>query len=264
MYHHPAHVQIQGKSRHLGAWKRDVPDHRDLKPKVTAARLPPQGSVKEFPNIPIRDQGEVGSCTGHGTTFAGNHLAYKLGKPVILSPLYLYYFTRVDYEHVDPTEDSGAQVRNAVKCFAQYGTPHESDWPYSPDTEKRFSVRPSRGAIKVAHTHQALKYVRLPDLKAVKQAIVSGYPVVGGFTCYESLQSDRTAKTGIVPNPKSRESTIGGHCVAFTAFDDSKKLVRFVNSWGTLWGDKGCGYLGYWYFEEGQADDFWIITSEMV
>lgn len=268
MYTHPAHVQIDGKNRHLAGWKHDLPDHRDLllkmskMPLVEAAKLPPAAKVEEY-GIKIRDQADIGSCTGHGTTYLANHLSHKKGKPFTLSPLYLYYFTRVGYEHVAPTDDSGAQVRSAVKCLAQYGTPVEDLWPYT-EHDSKFVVRPNMGAIKNAHKHMALKYVRVSDLQGIKQALVAGYPVVGGFTCYESLDSRQTAKTGYVARPTNNEAVIGGHCIAFTAYDDIKKQVRFVNSWSEAWGDHGYGYLDYWYFDAYQASDFWIITDEMI
>jgi C1A family cysteine protease len=270
MYHHPHHHHLHGKTIHLGGWKRDLPDHRDLMlspSSLKALPLPeslvPSHRTPEF-QIRVRDQESVGSCTAHGSNYLYTQLAARQNKGALeLSTLYTYYFTRVNYEHVDPTEDSGASVRNAIKCLAQFGSCHEDQWPYDPNPDERYSSRPNSGAIRSAHQHMVLRYLRVTSLTQLKQVMMQDYPVAGGFTCFESLDSPQVGKTGIVPFPGPSEAVIGGHCVAFVGFDDVKKLVRFRNSWGPSWGDKGDGCLPYSYFDSGLADDLWIVTAEM-
>jgi C1A family cysteine protease len=268
-YTHNQHVLIKGKFRHLGGWRRDLPDYRDQIADVCLKILftkpiPASASIPTY-NIPIMDQEDVGSCTAHGSTWAYTHLAYKKNSKhlLYLSRLYNYYMTRTGYEHVDPSDDSGCQVRNAIKCLAQYGSCLEHLWPYDPDPSQRFSIRPNRGAIKDAHKHMAIKYSRVIGLQGVKQAIVAGYPVVGGFTCYNTIDDDSVAKDGIIPVPHTNDYPVGGHCVSFIGYSDQTQQVEFVNSWGDYWGKQGHGFLPYWYFEKKQATDFWIITEEM-
>jgi C1A family cysteine protease len=111
----------------------------------------------------------------------------------------------------------------------------------------------------------ALRYAAVPaTVVGLKNTLVTTKrAVVFGFSCFESLQSDATSRTGIIPFPGPNEAQIGGHCVALRGYDSSSKLFRLRNSWGPSWGDKGDGYLPERYFEEHLAVDCWMLTAEM-
>ncbi len=47
----------------------------------------------------------------------------------------------------------------------------------------------------------------------MKSCLAEGYPFVFGFTVYESCESDRVAKTGIVNMPNPKERVVGRHAV---------------------------------------------------
>ena len=96
----------------------------------------------------------------------------------------------------------------------------------------------------------------------VKAAIAGGSPVVGGFLCYENLGAYSTWQDGIVLPPSG--ACTGGHAVCFTGYDDEKRLVQFINSWGSYWGDDGYGYLPYSYFEGGLVSDIWALSQESI
>jgi C1A family cysteine protease len=38
---------------------------------------------------------------------------------------------------------------------------------------------------------------------------------------------------------------VASHSVTLIGYDDSKQLLKFINSWGPGWGDKGFGYISY-------------------
>jgi C1A family cysteine protease len=266
MYHHPHHIHINGVNRHFGGWKKDLPDHRDrsfkLHDKNLVTPLPSKSIVPYTDVIKVLDQGNLGSCVAHGTLFCMGYLLLHLGKSYNqLSRLFTYYMTRVRYEFVDPSEDSGCQVRSAIKCLNALGSCKETLWPYD---ETTYMIKPNAGATKEASTHQLLAYSRIDGLAQLKAAIAKGFAVVGGFTCYESIDSAYTNSTGVISLPKNDETTVGGHCVAFIGYDDEKKLIRFRNSWSDNWGDHGDGYLPYDFITSGLADDLWIITAEEI
>ena len=59
---------------------------------------------------------------------------------------------------------------------------------------------------------------------------------------YEWAMEPGPAKTGILPLPAPKEQISGGHAVVVVGYDDKLKRIKFVNSWGTGWGDHGFGY----------------------
>lgn len=252
-------------------WRRDTPDHRD---RPLRARL---GDPITLPNVveldptvlsrvSIRDQGDLGSCTGHGIRGC---LVYHMMKrtdlvDTDLSPLFAYYRGRVAEASVN--EDSGCEIRDVVKMAAQDGVALESAWPYRIE---RFKRNPTATAYKSAQVHQVkVGYYRCggeaqrPEdvLNDVLRAINAQLPVTGGFACFSNL--DRGPRPGVIPLPGPRDRLEGGHAVWFVRADQRERLLKFQNSWSAQWGDRGFGYLPFDYILKRLADDFWCIDHE--
>ena len=60
----------------------------------------------------------------------------------------------------------------------------------------------------------------------------------------------------------------GGHAICVCGYDNKKKLIKFKNSWGDSWGEKGYGYLHYSYIENYMWDAWACkdlsVTKEML
>lgn len=256
---------INGKTRRLN-WKRQPKDLSDIKlHHVCTMRraLPPAATTVTIAAPAIRDQGDLGSCTQNGGAEAMGFMYMKLRKVNVdpmFSRLFGYYFTR-QLEGTPANEDSGCNVRDVFKSYNKYGICLESTWAYD---IKMFSQEPSTAAQAEALSHKALTYVGCDDLQSIKQAIVSGMPIIFGFDCYESFQSDTVSKTGIVPMPQSGEEVIGGHCMFLDSYDDRTKTVSGINSYGDDWGDRGRFHMPYDFWTHGLASDATALLTEEV
>ncbi len=92
--------------------------------------------------------------------------------------------------------------------------------------------------------------------------IAAGFPVVFGFTAYESFDSDEVAKTGVVNMPLSGEPLLGGHAVLAVGYDDVAKRIIARNSWSPAWGMKGYFTMPYAYLtNRNLSDDFWVVRK---
>jgi C1A family cysteine protease len=247
------------KIRHYG-WKPDLPDVRD---HIYAAPKPPgplPAQVDLRPQCPpVYDQGQLGSCTGNAIAGAVQFDRRKLNESpdFVPSRLFIYYNERV-IEH-DVGQDNGAQIRDGIKSIAKVGVcPEVPDWPYD---ISQFAVKPPAKAYQDAQEHKAVGYARVPQtLDQLKGCLASGYPVVFGFTVYESFESDEVAKTGVVPMPQPNENTVGGHAVLAVGYDDSQGRFIVRNSWGDGWGMAGYFTMPYEYLTNNNlADDFWTV-----
>lgn len=254
--------KIAGKTRHMWGWVRDLPDHRDISyqgPPKFIRKLPAKVDLRPSCSA-VENQANLGSCTANASTSAIEFLYNKLDKPVVdFSRLFVYYSSRVWVESVPAIEDSGCMIRDVMKALASYGACPEKDWPY---IVKNFSVAPPAAAKRAALKHQILRYYRLPNLKNIRICLAEGYPITGGFTVPDSIDTAYTTKTGIVKYPKPDEGFVGGHAVLFVGYDDKTRLLTFQNSWGTDWGNKGFGYLPYDFVDNWLANDFWTIRSK--
>jgi C1A family cysteine protease len=244
---------------YYGGWQPEPPDHRDqlLKNKFAPRIIPEVVELNPEFYPDVRDQGALGSCTGQATTGA---LMYKLrqrDKQHELSPLYAYYRAR----EMEGTirEDAGAFIRDVIKGAGKHGVALESCWPYEP---RKFARKPTKRADKSAAAHQAVRYYRCLTVDDILQALANDLPVVGGFSCFSSLNGADVNATGRVPMPQGRDDALeGGHAVWFVRGEQNTRYFKFQNSWA-LWGDQGYGYLPFEYVNNGLADDFWAVDHE--
>jgi C1A family cysteine protease len=245
--------------RKLNGWRPQKPDHRDFKYTAPEGPVPSKGDVKA--HLPrVEDQGQLGSCTAHGTTGAMEFLYRLKGRTQPqLSRLFCYYASRVWIEGTDPHEDSGCEIRDVIKAVAQYGVPTEGLWPYKVE---KFARKPSLRATNSALKHQALSYHLVDGVDAMKACLNEGYPVIIGFSVPENMESEECARTGVVKFPAAHEHIVGGHCVLVVGWDDSTQMFTFQNSWGEGWGAAGFGYLPYEFWTKGLADDCWTVRAE--
>jgi C1A family cysteine protease len=240
-------------------WKRDIPDHRDVLYKnvrrEAPKKLPPKADLRSGCS-PVEDQGNIGSCTAQALVGALEFLEVKAGcKYQELSRLFVYYNERV-LEH-SVNYDSGAQIRDGIKVLASQGVCQEAIWPYN---TFKFNRKPPAVCYTDALDHKIASYYRVTSLAQLKQSLAAGYPVTFGFTVYESFETERVAKTGIMPMPKADEEAVGGHAVLAVGYDDTKDFVIVRNSWGSKWGVKGYFFMPYAYISNPYlANDFWTV-----
>jgi C1A family cysteine protease len=241
-------------------WHPDLPDSRDLlyrPPK--ALRLPASADLRPLCS-PVEDQGQLGSCTANALAGALELLENKRATAPFadLSRLFIYYNERV-LEH-SVASDSGAPLRDGVKCLAKLGVCKESLWPYA---IARFADKPSPACYKDAAKRVISAYRRVIGLAQLRACLASGFPVVFGFTVYASFESAAVAKTGVMPMPKPGEAVLGGHAVLAVGYDDKAKRLLVRNSWGPAWGQQGYFTMPYAYAQDaGLARDFWTIDAE--
>lgn len=240
------------------AWIPDKPDPRDHLYRAPRRILGLPKSVDLRPGCsPVEDQGQLGSCTGNASVGALEFLEIKAGKMLDLSRLFPYYNARVMERTVK--QDAGAQIRDVIRCLGKLGTCAESIWPYN---VRKFAAKPTKQAYADAGTRTIGSYQRIVGLQELKACLAEGFPVVIGFTVYESFESDEVARTGIMPMPAANEREMGGHAVLVVGYDDSQQRLIVRNSWGASWGMAGYFTMPYGYIENASlSDDFWTIRK---
>ena len=238
-------------------WLPDIPDQRDylyraIKPVI---RLPKKVDLRLFCSL-VENQGSLGSCTANA--LAGN-IEFLDNKSDSLyqdvSRLFIYYNERVLEHSAD--FDSGASLRDGIKTLRKKGYCWEKTWPY---LIERFAQKPPKKCYLEAKSHCIQSYHRLANISEMLTCLAEGYPFVFGFAVYESFESQKVARTGVVHLPSKRERMIGGHAVMAIGFNKKDKRFLVRNSWGEDWGQKGCFTMPYKYLET-LAQDFWTIRK---
>jgi C1A family cysteine protease len=243
-------------------WVPDLPDQRDFafEPDVRLlAALPARVDLRSQQG-PIRDQGELGSCTSFaiGGALEEAMILAKRWWQIAPSHLFIYYGERKIEDSIE--QDAGAMIRDGMKVVAKVGVPPETDWPYD---VARFAEKPPPAAYADAATLRVTAYKRVTHtLQSLKACLAAGRSFVFGFTVYDSFESSAVAKSGMVPMPGRGEKVLGGHAVRAVGYDDA--LQRFIvpNQWGEGWGDHGYCYMPYAYVASRRlASDFWTVEG---
>jgi C1A family cysteine protease len=265
--------EIQLNMKYPLGYIRDPDDERDYKFRVMLKESPIKVASKidwEPELSPVKDQGQLGSCVGFAVTALKEwqekveHEAElaegKKGKSKVydLSESWLYW----NCKKIDawPGEE-GTSIRYAMKVLQQIGVPVESAWPY----DDVVIGEPEGWANLVARWNTIESYWRVDNLTQLKAALNSG-PVPIGIACF--LEIFYTGSDGMIPYPKDPQTIYGGHAVLACGYQDSKKLIKFKNSWGTGWGKNGYGFIPYDYIKEFMWDAWaakdHAVTNEML
>jgi len=232
--------------------------------------IPGQFDINDTIDLPaIKNQGSVGSCTGHAGTYMyevfTRLLAYEgVCAPMTFSAGFLYKVTR---NLLGWKEDRGAYLRTTMQALSMFGVPEERFWPYN---VHKFNRQPSAFLYAIAQNYQALVYYRL-DAKgllprsivdSIKLNLASNRACIFGFTTFTNLERCRDGK---IEMPGRFDRPKGGHAICAVGYADSYKIgdsvgaFRIANSWGTKWGEDGFGWLPYDFVLKGFATDWWTM-----
>lgn len=124
-----------------------------------------------------------------------------------------------------------------------WGAIPEEAWPFK--TSDWPPAEPP-GLDILARRNLGPRYQRVRSLYECKLVLAYHSPLLASI---EITRAWFDAPRGRVPEESLKESSIGSHCVTLAGYDDSKRQLKFLNSWGRNWGDKGYGYISYDVFE---------------
>lgn len=207
----------------------------------------------------VLNQGNLGSCVGHGTASAWSYAHNAAtGDQYDVSRLMIYYEAR---KAIGTTSwDSGCQIVDAVNWLQRWGSCKESLWPYE---ISRFAQKAPNAAYTEAKSHKVVsaRKVDNADGRSIRLALTNGYPVIVGSLVYSGINKI-TRRNYTLEMPRKGERPIGGHAYLLIGHDDSKRLYRARNSWSSSWGDRGDFLVPYDYIHSGRiTEDCWVLLT---
>lgn len=246
--------------------KRQNYDVRDNKfnikyKQIISANLPDKINLYNLIELPIFDQGDLGSCTANVISnvilFYLKNNKMKTYQP---SRLYIYYFSRL--LEGSTNIDSGCNIRNALKSICKYGACDESTYPYK---IRKFKKKPPDYCIIEARQHiKQIKYLSISqNLRIIKNCLYRGSPIILGVEIYESFKNKNTLLSGNVSIPDTeQEESLGLHCILLLGYNENTRQFIIQNSWGNNVGINGLFNIPYEYIlDDKLATDFWIVDK---
>ncbi len=183
-----------------------------------------------FSQVTVYNQGQYGSCTGHGSVAAFTFSWLLSGQPArVFSPTSVY-------AHINNGVDQGAQVSDALTALEQYGTCLQSQFG---ENEIFMSQMPAAAQQTALRFRVGTAY-KINSWDELGTAITQGLVVVSGLAVGQNFSN--LDSNGVVPLP---DTVIGGHCMASYGLKQINGVwvVKTRNSWGTSWGLNGDCYL---------------------
>ena len=232
-------------------------DARDRISALISVPTPVEVDLKPFV-YEVEDQRSFGSCTANAGCSALELLYKKIGKPVDLSRLYLYFYTR---QLGGITTDIGAYPRDIGKALLTYGVPQEKLWDYS---QNNLNLHPTPEIDLQASKFKIVSYEQIVGnkLSQIKNALAQDIPVLLTIFIHDSFsrlsgpwKTHSWDYTTTLANPIR-----GGHEILIIGYDDVSQRLLVENSWGSTWGDGGFFGIPYAMCESESFGELWTLT----
>ncbi len=263
----------------LSGWRRQGKDPRDLykiqSPRAVA-NLSPSATLLSIMGMYL-NQGGAGTCGVFTTDEMITADQKAQGLPTTGSAqLFVYWWTRFLMGTLG--QDSGVDNRTMMKALNQYGFIPQSMWSYD---DTALDVAPTAAMNAAGLPNRITAYSAVIQNNDQMRATIDSEkrPFCFGFDVFPQIESDEAAQTGIIADPSSGATPIGGHDMTLCGYNFSGKdlpgvkqgnvfpnstyMLRqhWVDADGNPWGDGGYGYASAGYATGPHASDFWVIDS---
>lgn len=242
-------------------WHKDKfnPEAKYFRPKIMRTVPDLVNYQDKCPDV--RDQGNVGSCTGFGI----GGMAWAVAKinnfaGEIYSPTWLYNGARFIEGTLD--QDVGAYPEDVLKWALTNGLLFEHFWPYNPLALDKTAPGSTRMA-------QAIKYPKFTVYRVdngadgIMAALAEGHPVAIGSPWPSSWMN---CPDGLLPTPIATTPSVGGHETFLYGYDKAANTFFGQNSWGASWGLSGRYKMPFaslaWFKSNGGYDAHYVTMLD--
>lgn len=196
---------------------------------------------------PVKSQGRIGSCAAWSTIYYARTLLENQERGWGADEAHEIFAPLFTYNQITGGRNIGTYMGDHFEIAVNSGA---ATWKTFPDNHDP-SLVPGRRALNEAAAFKAESWKSLSrydratgqwinDPEDVKILLAQGIPVVAGFATYENLYRYRG---GIYREASG--AFLGGHAMCIVGYDDSRRVFKIVNSWGTDWGEEGFLWLSY-------------------
>ena len=214
--------------------------------------LPSSFSLKKYAPS-VGHQHLYGTCVAWSTSYAARTISYAIKKnltnteaidKIAFSPGYIYYKIK---RPEDLNCTMGSAITQAMQVMRETGNIFKSEGVFdctptiSPKVEQQ-----KASSFKIKDFIGLTKYNEITknDILKIKKSLTEKKPVVFSLDAYQSFLSVSPAGMW---TPTENDVPKGGHAMCIVGYDDNVAGGAFevMNSWGSLWGNKGFFWLTY-------------------
>lgn len=164
---------------------------------------------------------------------------------VQMNPRYIWIRGRELEQTYPGDRETGIWPISGARVAYGWGNVPVDAWPNGPSSTE-WPPREPEGLDRVAKKYRILFYQRVRDFVDCKLILARPHPVGAAFEITEQWFN---APGGRIDEPHPNDKIIGSHAVCLLGVCKNGSTIKFVNSWGEKWGDRGFGYLPSSYFD---------------
>jgi len=218
--------------------------------------LPVAYDLSEF-MPPVRSQGGQGSCVSWATAYYLKSYQEKVqfgydyrSFEDVMSPAFVYNQTKAN-----PNCGSGSAVTDALEILKTQGVSTWQDFPYS---DQICVTLPPEDLLEKAGQHKIKDYFSVEvsltntdpnftQINLMKTLLSQNNPIVLSMNI-KRLNFENATQCIATSFNESSDPFGCGHVVLIVGYSDTLNAFKFVNSWGTGWGDEGYCWINYDFF----------------
>jgi C1A family cysteine protease len=190
---------------------------------------------------PVVNQGSEGSCVAIAVAYARSAEEYY-GKGAGFYDPSVNIFSPEDLfnQITTSTRCSGAGLITAMEFLKTNGIDTWASMPYS--WTNGCSLMPSGAQTQEASQYRISSYSQIPaaDTNAIKAALAANHPLTLNIAIDNVFYNAGPGFVWTTNGP-----VIGYHAMTVVGYDDSRHAWKFMNSFGTSWGDAGYSWVDY-------------------
>ena len=188
------------------------------------------------PWVTIRDTGNDVTVAAMAAVVAMEVALASWGERRQLSARYLY--EKAKQTELSETETPGSFLTSIVFVAEHFGVPPEQAWPYRP-TERDLPAGIDWASLDRQAADYKARFYRLGGRDDIPAQLQLARPVLGAIRIYSSWSGPAAAIAAQIPLPASGDQNLGTIVVTFVGHEPDSGILKFANSWGTAWGDRG-------------------------
>jgi len=223
---------------------------------------------------PVRSQGNQGSCVSWAIAYYLKSYQEKVQYGYeydtfenVMSPAYIFNQIKQDVSCL-----SGSELRESLTLLQDEGVTNWTDFPYN---DSECSELPSLDLLTKAEENKIGDFfaIGIPEtntdddytlLNLLKTLISQDNPIVTSMEFTKLIfeyQDDKYLAYDYNDDTGNDEESFC-HAILIVGYDDEVEAFKFVNSWGTNWGNEGYGWLSYDFFRPLDDDKYLEGYSE--
>ncbi len=241
----PAAADQETTSKSTGLILMDEAEYDALPERdpLMRGRLPQFVDLSSF-FPPPGHQGAQGSCVGWAVGYAlktyQEALEFNISQPQAwdhFSPAFVFNSIKQGNDC-----SAGSRISDALEFVANTGAVRMDDFPY----EEAQCLPPSDDMSSIARDYAIKSYRRLQKegmLFAIREALSNEKPVVIAMRVFPSFEAWQGGDN--YRHDPDLEFQVDYHAVTVVGYDDERRALKIINSWGTDWGDDGFFWMDY-------------------